>query len=416
VASTDIREFYQIWTQDGADARMLQSKILDQSFERVIERKSPLFALMKKSGNRKNPVWEWGRGWGFQNTLTATLASTTLTFSGYLLGSAITEDNLKSHVRKNMLLMRESDGLQVKVTAMDSTAYTGLYCTVAAHGNTGALSNDTAATTYRIVGIASSDYDDTYVPQSLPRDILRCSSQIWKAYLEIPHSRRDLSMEFVANEFKDNYDQLIYSLHNQIATTALVGKPVYSGGAYKHALNTENPTMTGLFGWADIAQEELANTLTYVDMDQEAAGVDSLNLLVHNMQETELVDFNRGNWIIGCHPVSHQYLSDEFLGQREWSFKETEAGYEVTAFKSKIGKTFKISADTYCPRGKLFIADMTDFEWCYYGQQGIRNVKLSEGKENVDQHKITFQAMGVKCTRPRHVGVMYDLPTTYSTS
>lgn len=411
MASTDVRDFYLIWTQDSADARMLQKKLLDQSFERIAQYKSPVFARIKKSANRKSPVWEWGKGFGFANEVTGTIATTTLTFSGNLIGEAISSDNLQSHIRKNMILMREADGLLVKITS--AVDYSAMTCTVAAYGNSGSLSDDSAATTYRIVGHASSDYDDTYVPQSLPRSILRCSSQIWKSFIELPHSRRDMAMEFVSDEFKDNYEHVVNTLHAQIATSCLVGKPYYSGG-YKHALNVESPTMTGILGWAAIEQETSANTDIYVDMGGDAPNMDSLNLLVHNLVETEYADLNRGDWCICCHPVAHQYICDEFLSARQWNMKETELGYEVTSFKSKLGKVFKLIADPFVPRTKLFVADLNDFEWAFYGEQGIRCVKLAESTGNVDQHKVTCQVVGLKCGRPRHIGVLYDMPDSYT--
>lgn len=230
----------------------------------------------------------------------------------------------------------------------------------------------------------------------------------------MPHSKRDLAVEIVSDELQHQLKRMLENLHNKIALSSLLMEPVYSASAYKNALETENPTMTGLLTWPKIVQAELANPNVYVDMNSVPVDVDQLNSLVYYLWADEKCDFNSGNWIIGCHGITHQYLCDEFADYREFGMKETEIGYVVNTFRSKLGKVFPVHVDNYVPADTLFISRVDDCEWGYYGKQAIRVVDLPEEEANIARKKITFQTYGVVKRSPRQIGMLYDLPTTYS--
>lgn len=418
MASTDLIKLAKLY-EVGADTdlQLLFKRLIEKGIGRIAERKSNLTAKFKKGPNRPYQKINFFEERGYQNTLTASLTSTTLTFSGYILGEDISlaaeasQDALKQHVKKYTVLMRESDGLQVKVSA--TPTYASYTATVAAHGNH-TLSNSTAAGNWRIIGHASSDYDDEWSPRMLPRKARFCGTQIVKDMFELPHSRRDHPVEEVASEAGHQLMRITEDLYNKISLSLLLMEPPYSGGAYQTGLDTEYPAITGVLGWAKITNAELEKTRTYVDQNQAAVDVDALNSLAYNLFEDEKADFDRGNWVIACNGVTYQYIADEFVDQREWDFKQTEMGYSVEAFKSKIGKRFPIVMDNYLPPQYLLMLDTSDVEWGYYGKQGIRTVKLAEGIPNVDKTKITFQMYGSIVRRPRQIGVLYGLPSTYS--
>ena len=223
-----------------------------------------------------------------------------------------------------------------------------------------------------------------------------------------------MAMEVVADEMQHQIKRILEDLQNKIASSAIIMSPVHSGGAYKTALETENPAMTGILAWPPIVHAELSNPNVYVNNSGTPIGTDALNSLVYFLWLDEKADYNMGDWVIACHPVTHQYLCDEFLDHREFGMKETEIGYEVTSFHSKIGKTFPILADDYIPETHLVLVDTKDVEWGYYGKQGIRVTQLAESYENIDVKKITFQTWGMKKRKPRQIGTIYGLPTTYS--
>ena len=414
MASTDLIEFMKTWELDDQESERKRAKIIEKGLDEVTERESPLVARMKVGSNVQTQKVQWMEERAYELILTGTLTGTSLVFSGYLLGAAITSDALKQHVKVNSVLYRDSDGMQCKVSSMD---YSNLTATVAAHGNN-TLSNDSSAVSYRLLLAASSDYDDTYVPNSLDRRFRFCGTQIFKEYVELPHSRRDLKMEIIADEWAHQVKKVVDKIAQQRAAALILMEPPYSGGSYVTGYETENPAITGIFAWPKIVQAELANTDVYVDNSASGTAVpldvDALNALVMAMEDDEKVNFNRGDWVIAMHGVTHQYISDEFVGAREFSMEKKEVGYEVTAFHSKRGKTFPILRDNYVPASKIAILDISDCRWGWYGKQNIRTKLLAESYENVDIVKITGQIYGVVKRKPREIGVIYGLPTTYS--
>jgi len=413
ITTSHLTEFGEVWEMDDADSVELQKKYVLEKLDQISEHKCPIFKRIKKGELVRNPKVKWLEENTYSNTITATLSSTTMTFSGNLLGAAITSEALKQHIHKYIVLR---DGMQCYCAA--DPDYTAKTVTVAAHGNN-SLSDDTGgAVTYRILGMRSSDLDTTFAPKFLNRKYRFCGTQISKYYCTITHSRRDMGMEVVGDEFAHQLAEIMSNITNQRAETGLLMEPVYSGGEYLTGLSDANPTMTGFLIWPKIVQAELSNTNVYVNMTDSDTGVaapadtDTLNALVKSMWLDEKCDFQMGDWIIGMHPNTHHSLSDDFVDSRDWGMKETTLGYEVTHFHSKIGKTFELVSDPYVPEDILFVANMSKMKWGPYGKQELRIVTLAENEQNAITKKITFQDYGVVVRSPRQIGMLYGLPTS----
>lgn len=423
MASSDIATFLQTWNQNSADARFKQQKFIEKGFDKIVERKSPLFARLKKGANKRNPEVTWYEELGFERKLTGNLSYNVdhyeIVFSGYAWNAALTAAVLAQHIQTDTssgatmggtVVMRDSDGAQFRVTALSS-----LTATVVEWGNTssGSITVDSAATTYTIIGYVSSDYDTVYEPKTLDRTARKCGTQIFKDYIEIPWTRSEMSMELIKDELMHQLQAVIERCHKDIAMSLINIFPYYSSG-YKYGLETQTSAVTGIISWPTIVQAEYANTNVYVNKSEVAIDTDDLNDLVYYNWLDEKADYNSGKWILACHPVTHQYISDEFLDHREFGMKETEIGYQVEHFRSKIGKTFPILADEYVPADKLLLLNTSALEWGWYGKQKIRVSQLAETKENATVKKVTGQFWGVKARKPRQIGMIYGLPTTYS--
>ncbi len=135
----NVSDFMKLWTQsDQASERLLQ-KFLLVGLDKVVQGQSDVLSKIPVGKPVSSPVVRWLEEWGYPSQVTAQLSGTSLTFSGYLFGKAISAESLKKVIRTGTILERPSDGVQAKVSSV-----TGLAATVAAYGNT-TLSDDTSA-------------------------------------------------------------------------------------------------------------------------------------------------------------------------------------------------------------------------------------------------------------------------------
>lgn len=416
MASSDLPiDLFKLWTQSDADSERKIARVIEGGLDQIRESRGGLFARIKKGPDLYVPVKRWMEEHCYELKITAQLNGTTLTFSGNLLGEPITEGALRNHVTVNTVLERRSDGLQVKVTAMDSANYAAKNATVAAHGNSGTLSNDASAVTYDILGQASSDYDTTYVPGGLDRRWRKVGTQIMKKFIEMPETKVYTKMEVIADELQHQIKEKTEQLYNEIAMCLIRMLPVYAGGAYKYGDEVEGSAMLGLSMYPEILQGETPNPNVYVNANQVAIDFSMLNSLIISMETDEKADFERGDWVIAMDRVTHQYFSDEFAGARELGMKESTVGYEVTNFRSKLGKVFPVMREPLLRLGTVLVVDTSGAEYGYYGNQHIRVKTLPEEVANVVKKKITCQTWGTLLRLPRQrIGKIYNLPTTYS--
>jgi hypothetical protein len=411
MASSDLATWVKTWQRDGADYERQQNLEILEGLSIVSERKSKFFSGIKQGPKRNDTVVYFYEEVQPGNSITGTLSSTTLTFSGNLQGSAITGDTLKNHVRKLTVLMRESDGMKCYVTASMSYDSAPYEATVAAYGNN-TLSDDSSATTYLILGVASSDYDSEYVVEATDHDYRWVSTQTFKHYLEIPYTYRDTSLRMVADKLGHDLNLIINTINNRRMMATMEGEPPYDSG-YKHKRQEDNSFVTGIFTWPKIVQSEMANTDVYVNNGGDPLTPDILNRLINNLAESETADYNEGDWVLLMNPITHDYLSDFYADQRDFAFSDTDVGYTASAFRSKIGKRFPIIPDWYCTKSKMALIDRSTLEWGWFGNQALKNETLGTSTINAKQKKIYGQWYGIICRRPRQIGVVYNMPTTF---
>jgi len=406
-------DLLKLWTQNTADAERKLAKIIEKGIDKITEKESSLFKRFKKGPDLRIPVKRWMEQRNYELSITGTLATATITFSGSLLGAAITAGSMQQHVKPGLILERP-DGLQVKVSAVN---YTALTATVAAHGNSGSLSDDLTAQSYDIIGDSISDANEDFVARSVDRAWRSCGTEIWKENLKMPWTKKNTAMEAVTDEMQYQMTELIENLQKKISVACLRMRPNYSGGNWVYGLNVEDPTMCGLMGWIYVTQGEVANTDIWKDMTTPGAVTpDVLNKLIYDFEIQEKADYNKGDWVIACSPVQHQFISDFYQDQRWFEFSDGTVGKPAAeTFRSAIGKKFPIVSDQRLRKDVLLVVDASDVEYGYYAGDHVRVVDIAQGNDRQDKKMITCQTWGVKLRKPRQsVCGMYKLPTTYA--
>ena len=68
--------------------------------------------------------------------------------------------------------------------------------------------------------------------------------------------------------------------------------------------------MCGICTWPLITQAELPNPNVYVNKNHETLTKADLDDLARNLWLDEHADYNKGDWWLVCHPLTHQYIHD----------------------------------------------------------------------------------------------------------
>ena len=273
--------------------------------------------------------------WGYPSQVTATLSGNILTFSGHLFGRPIDAESVKKVIRTGTILERPSDGVQAKVSSVD-----GLTATVAAYGNT-TLSNDSGTVGWDVISEVWSDYRDATDPRSLDRIFREVGTQIHAETFEIPKTRKNTKYEIVADETEHQITALLEKLRRQLAYAVLRSRPSYDGSDFVYGNKTDEPTMCGLCTWPAITQSELSNPNVYVNKNSVALTKTDLDNLARHLWLDEQADFNKGNWHIVCHPLTHQYIHDFDICTAEWKRKRKESASMWTTLTPKSGRAFQ---------------------------------------------------------------------------
>jgi hypothetical protein len=420
MAKADVIDFLKPWTQSGQEAQDLMSKQLDQGLDIIRENRGGIFPKLKKGKTISTLKKRWMEQVSYATRITGTLTTSTITFSGYLMQSAISEASMRGHIKGGTILMRPSDGLQVVVSRSDGDIdYSAFTAVVAAHGNSGSLSNDTSATTWLILGHATSDYDDTWAPSAVTRGFRFVGHQIWKQMYEQPWTKKSIAMENVADEAMHQVKEHFEYLYNMIARSALSMRPVHSGGAYVTGFETETPTMTGLFQYPNLLNEEYPNANVFVNKSStgtaEEIDPEDLNGVIQSLEEDEEADFNVGDWVIACSLTQHRFISDFYENDRRFGMTDEKVGKRVATFKSAVGKEFPIVADQYMVSSEIVIVDLSGAEWGYLNKDQPRVVILGQDASRVDKKMLTCGTWGVQLRKPRQrIAKIYGLPSSYS--
>jgi hypothetical protein len=301
---------------------------------------------------------------------------------------------------------------------MDSSAYTALNCTVTAHGNN-TLSNDSAATTYRIIGPASGDYDDTYVPGSLIHGRRYCGYQHLKTSLELPETTIHTNYDNIANLFAMQLEGKTRQMAMMQRKSILLAEPVYSGGAYVYGDSTENSVVLGFLNWPKIMQSELANTEVYINNSSTGTAIavtgGQINGLVYALEDTEFADFGEKGWCLACHPVQRKYIANYLASFRQGAIRDEKTGFSVDTFVCDNGKELPIVTDWDYPKSVITVHNDSSVEYGAYKGMEMKVEKLAVTMEDVQKRKLVKKIWGTKFKKPRqNMGMIYGLPTSYS--
>lgn len=401
----DVSDFLKLWTQGGQDAERKLQKILREGLDKVVQEQSDVLAKIKVGSPVAGPVVRWMEEWGYPSRITATLTGTTLTFSGYLFGQTINAESVRKAVRVGTILERPTDGVQVKVSSVD-----GLTATVAAYGNT-VLIDDAAAVSWDIIAEVWSDYRDAADPRSLDRIFREVGTQIHAETFEIPKTRKNTKYEVVADETQHQIRALMEKLRRQLAYAVLRSRPYHDGTDFVYGNKTEEPTMCGICTWPVITQSELSNPNVLVNKSSQPLTKTDLDNLARHLWLDEHANYNKGDWWIVCHPLTHQYIHDFDISYRRTEKDETGVGFHVDHFDAKIGKSFPILSDRYMRPDTLILVNFQEMEYGYYANDRMDRKEIpTQGR--YQRWLISFQTYGVVARNPRaNIGTIYGLPS-----
>ncbi len=401
----------KLWEQSDQVSERKLKKFLLTGLDRIVQSKSDFLSKIKVGPSISTPVVRWMEQESYPTAVTVQWASTNTdgcTLSGTLFGEAANYENMRKVIRVGTILERESDGVQIKVSAVHSS---NLTFTAATYGGPASTDYDTSATTWRVIAEAWSDFKDVDYTRALDRRFREVGTQIHAETFEIAKTRKNTKYEVVENEVEHQITELLEKMQRQLAYSVLRAKPYYSSG-WKYGNATEEPTMTGLLTWPVIVQSEAANTDVYVNAGGAEITKTMLDNLIRNMWLTENTDFNSGNWIILVHPKVQQFLHDLDISFRQMDYHDKRIGALVDTFDSKIGKRFPIITDQYMRESSLAVVDLSKCSYGYYENDRLDRKEIAT-QGRYQRWLISFQTYGLVVRKPRQsIGLIYNLATS----
>ena len=213
----------------------------------------------------------------------------------------------------------------------------------------------------------------------------------------------------VADETENQITALLEKLRRQLAYAVLRSRPNHDGTGFVYGNKTEEPTMCGICTWPLITQAELPNPNVYVNKNHETLTKADLDDLARNLWLDEHADYNKGDWWLVCHPLTHQYIHDFDISYRRIEKDDTEIGFGVDTFHSKIGKKFPILADRYMRPDVLMLVNFEATKYGYYLNDRMSRKELpTQGR--YQRWLISFQTYGVVVRNPRaNIGMIHGL-------
>ena len=161
-------DFMKLWTQSDQTSERKLQKFLLTGLDKIVQSRSDFLSKIKVGETIATPIVRWMEEVQYPTAVTALWdGSTTLTISGTLFYSAVTAAAIRKVVRVGTILERQSDGVQLKVSAVDGIVDGSPFAaTVGLYGNTtGSL--DGGAVTWEIISEVWSDYKDADETRSL---------------------------------------------------------------------------------------------------------------------------------------------------------------------------------------------------------------------------------------------------------
>ena len=400
----NVFDFMKLWTQSDLESERKLQKFLLMGLDKVVQGQSDVLSKISIGPAIAGPIVRWMEEWGYPSQIKAALSGDTMTFSGYLFGREIDNESVKKVIRAGTILERPSDGIQAKVSSVD-----GLRAAVVAYGNT-SLSDDESALSWDIIAEVWSDYRDASDPRALDRIFREVGTQIHAETFEIPKTRKNTKYEIVADETERQISALLEKLRRQLAYAVLRSRPYHDGSEFVYGNKTEEPTMCGICTWPIITQAELSNPSVYVNKNSAALTKTDLDDLARYLWLDEHADYNKGNWWIVCHPLTHRYIHDFDIAYRRMEKSDKGVGFYVDNFDAKIGKSFPILSDRYMRPDVLILVDFDATKYGYFANDRMDRKEIpTQGR--YQRWLISFQTYGVVVRSPRsNVGMIRGLP------
>ena len=222
-----------------------------------------------------------------------------------------------------------------------------------------------------------SDYRDASSPRSLDRTIREVGTQIFAETFEIPKTRKNTRYHVVPFEVEHQILGLLAKLRRQLAYAVLRSRPYHDGSRFVWGNKTEEPTMCGLCTWPGVTQLELPNPNVYVDKSGDALTKADLDRLVRCLWLDEHANYNKGDWWIVCHPITHQCIQDFDSAYRRTDKDDRGIGFRVDEFHAKVGKTFPILSERFMRPGVVMVVNFDAFTYGYYADDELERKKSS---------------------------------------
>lgn len=399
-ADTYLRSFLKLWTQSDATSEKLLKKNMLTGLDVIGEKTSDLRSMFQTGRPVRRLTIDWMEEWTYPTAISATLATTNLTISGNLFNAAVTADSITQVIRApqsgigGTILQRDSDGVTARVTSVagidDGAPFVAV---VEAYGGT-VLSDDTGATTWRVIGEGWSDYSVAGPARTLTRTPYTIGSQTYAETFEIPRLRQLTDYENVPDEAAHNIAALIEKLRRQQNYGALRMLAKDSGGNPQWGNAVQDPTMRGLADWPRVLYATDANASLYVDNNGAELTKPVLDTLIRSMWLEGYCDFQVGDWWILCGPVVHGQIQDWDLEFRQTNADDKRVGFRVDVFRSKIGKDFKVKPLLEMRPGQLVVVNMKKaFIHPFAGDEMYRKEIPTEGRWS--RWLISFTELGV---------------------
>jgi len=179
-----------------------------------------------------------------------------------------------------------------------------------------------------------------------------------------------------------------------------------------YANKNEVSSMCGICTWPGILQAEVANTLVYVDKAGEPLLKQDLDRILRNMEQSENVNFGKGNWVLLTDKITRDYMQDFDISHREMTQDSKKIGFAVDTFHAKIGQDFRIVADEWMRPGTLIPINLANVKYGYNKNDSIWRKEIPAFGRH-QKWLISFQTYGVVLRNARQsIGMIYGLPTT----
>ena len=415
------RDFFELFNIQGdADVEILIDKGLMAGLDVFKKAKNDTLARFKVGGTADTPVVRWGEEDDYPDAITATLATTTLTISGYLFGKALATDSeavdlCKQVLRVGTILQRPTDGVQAKVTSIAGLVAAGsLAVTVAAYGNT-SLSDDSGAVTWYIISEPWYDSRNVEQPRALTWDLRSVGTQIFEGEYEILKTTKFTKFELVSNKVEHQIVAQLRKLRQELAKSIIHGRPYHDGTDYRYMDYIRDPTMCGILTWPEIVYAETGSTANYYTNSNKVLQKSTLNTVIRRMWTEMGADFSSGNWKIVTDPIVFSQIQTWDQSYRRIPGDQKKIGWTVHMFDSDVGKEFEIVQDELYLRrpGCLSIMDFSKNYYGYFNGDKMDRTEIPLSTGRAQQWQLSFQTYGVVNRNPRATNTLiYNIKTS----